>query len=305
MLRQRSGEVVAKHVAWRWGAGRLPSWLNLAPSLTLASKSAVSPPWPDLWIAAGRATLALSRRMRRWSRGRTFVVQLQDPRGALDAFDLVIPPTHDEVRGSNVFPILGSPNRVSRERLDAEAARWADRLDALPRPRVAALIGGKSRAHDLSVPRAQALAEQIAQAVATSGGSLMLTFSRRTPPAAAAAMTARLKDLPGLIWDGRGDNPYFAFLGAADAMLVTEDSTNMATDAAAAGKGVLRLALDGGSRKLRRFHADLEARGVARPFQGEILSWSYPPLAETDRAATEVLRRLDAARMVALDRIRP
>jgi mitochondrial fission protein ELM1 len=104
-----------------------------------------------------------------------------------------------------------------------------------------------------------------------------------------------LAGLPGMIWDDRGDNPYAAFLGLADAVLVTEDSTNLATDAAATGKPVHVLPMPGrGSDKFRRFHAELARRGVARPFRGALESWTYPPLAETDRAARELLRRYDA-----------
>jgi mitochondrial fission protein ELM1 len=44
---------------------------------------------------------------------------------------------------------------------------------------------------------------------------------------------------------------------------------------------------------MRRFHQDLEARGAARPFAGAFDRWSYEPLRETERAAAEVLRRLD------------
>src|SRR6185437_7433416 len=95
----------------------------------------------------------------------------------------------------------------------------------------------------------------------------------------------------GWIWDGSGENPYFAFLAAADIILVTEDSVNLATDAATTGKPVHVLAMAGGGRKFERFHADLAARGVARPFDGRLATWSYAPLDETRRAAAEVLRR--------------
>ena len=44
--------------------------------------------------------------------------------------------------------------------------------------------------------------------------------------------------------------------------------------------------------KFSRLHADLRARGAARPFDGSLASWTYEPLAETDRAAREVLARL-------------
>ena len=105
VARLRPAEVTPKRVRWKWGLGRLP-W-RLIPPAALAADAAIAPPWPDIWIAAGRATLPLSTRMRRWSGGRTFVVQLQDPRTSLAPFDLVIPPEHDGLEGACVFPIIG------------------------------------------------------------------------------------------------------------------------------------------------------------------------------------------------------
>jgi mitochondrial fission protein ELM1 len=121
-----------------------------------------------------------------------------------------------------------------------------------------------------------------------------VSFTRRTPAAARRILREAWETLPGIVWDDRGENPYFAFLAAADAILVTEDSTNLATEAAATGKPVHVLAMGGGSEKFRRFHQDLRDRGIARPFDGALNPWSYKPLAETDRAAAELLRRYDA-----------
>jgi mitochondrial fission protein ELM1 len=292
IARRRPAQIVVKRIAWKGRAGRLPWWLLPFPRAALTPESAIAPPWPDVWLAAGRATLPLSMRMRRWSKGKTFVVQTQDPRTPLAAYDLVIPPRHDRLTGANVFPIVGSPNRLTPERLRADLARFESQIAHLPHPRAAVAIGGKSKAFDLSPERAAAMAREIEQAVTRDGGSLLLTFSRRTPEPARAILSSRLKHLPGVIWDGEGDNPYFAFLAAADCILVTEDSTNMATDAAATGKPVFILDMDGESLKFRLFHEELERLGVARPFAGAFHGWAYDPLAETDRAADEILRRL-------------
>ncbi len=294
VARLRPSAITVKTIAWRAGVGRLPTALNFAPRLTLNPASAIAPPWPQLWIAAGRATLALSSRMRRWSSGRTFVVQTQDPRMDAEAFDLVIPPTHDGLTGANVFPILGAPHRVTAARLAADVARFWPAIEPLPHPRIAMLVGGASKAHDLSSSRAWTLAGDLERCVQETAGSLMLTFSRRTPARARALITERLAPLPGIIWDETGDNPFFAFLGAADAILVTEDSVGMAVQAAATGKPVMIVPMDGGSERFRRFHDDLAACGAARPFAGRLETWSYPPLTETDRAAAEVVRRLEA-----------
>ena len=285
--------ITVKRIGWpRWMA-RIPSQLNVAPLRLLTAQSdALAPPWPDLWIGNGRASIPLSIGVRRWSAAKTFVVQLQDPLRPPRLFDIVIPPNHDGLKGDNVVGLVGTPHRVTPMRLASEVARFADRLHGLPRPRVAVLVGGKSRAFDLSTPRAAHLADQIAAAVATSGGSLLLTFSRRTPEAAKVVMGERLNALPGLIWDGEGPNPYFAFLGTADMILVTEDSANMPTEAAATGRPVYLLEMDGAQARKRRFHAELAGLGIIRRFDGALEDWSYTPLRETERAAAEVLRRM-------------
>ena len=292
VARLRPAHITTKRIGWQAGLGRLP-WQLIPPAARTGDP--IEAPYPDIWIAAGRATLPLSTRMLKWAKGKTFVVQTQAPRAPLDAFDLVVPPEHDELEGGNVFPIIGAPNRLNPERLTLELARFEDRIAPLPHPRVAVIVGGKSRAHDLPRERALAMAAEIASAVEAAGGSLLLSFTRRTPKPAREAMTQALGRLPGIIWDGTGDNPYFAFLAAADVILVTEDSTNLATDAATTGKPLFVLAMAGESAKLALFHADLERRGIARKFSGDLHAPSYPPLAETDRAARELLRRYDGS----------
>lgn len=292
VARVRPAHIAVKRIGWKAGLGRLP-WRLIPPAARTGDP--IVAPYPHIWIAAGRATLPLSTRMLRWSAGKTFVVQIQNPRAPLDRFDLVIPAAHDGLSGPNVFPITGAPNRVSPERLAVELARFHELLAPLPRPRVTVIVGGKSKAHGLPRARAIAMAREIAETVEASGGSLLLSFTRRTPEPARLAMTKVLRHLPGMIWDGAGQNPYFAFLAGADAILVTEDSTNLATDAAATGTPLFTLAMPGRSGKLRQFHADLRNRSIARPFAGDLTARPYPPFAETDRAAAELLRRYDGS----------
>jgi mitochondrial fission protein ELM1 len=292
IARETPAVIQVKRVGWKGRIGRLPWWLNWLPRRWLTTESDIAPPWPDLWIAAGRATLPLSIRAKRWSGGKTTVVQIQDPRVPPQMFDLVIPPRHDRLSGDNILPITGSPHRVTPARLESEYDRFRERIEALPRPRVAVLIGGKSKAFDLPVERAAQMAHQIQLPLEQEGGSLMMTFSRRTPEPARALLTARLRDLPGIIWDGEGPNPYFAFLAAADYILVTEDSTNMATEAASTGKPVFIVKMEGHSLKFRLFHEELERLGAARPYGGAFHGWTYEAVNETRRAAREVLTRM-------------
>ena len=284
-----------RRVRWRPTFDWLPVALKAPWMLASASPlPADGEVWPDLWIATGRATLPLSLAARRSSGGKTFVVQTQDPRLDPALFDRVVAPAHDGLTGANVVSITGSPHRITPQVLAEAAPAFAERLDALPSPRVAVLIGGRSKAFDLTVDHAASLADRIAQAVRTSGGSVMLTFSRRTPEAARAVMTERLQGLPGWLWDGEGANPLFAFLQAADHILVTEDSANMAAEAASTGRPVHILSMVSlrPPGKFARLHADLMEKGATRPFDEALEGWSYAPLTETDRAARDVLKAM-------------
>jgi mitochondrial fission protein ELM1 len=293
IARLTPADIEVVRVAWRPLFDPLPARWKWAGMLVAGRESLE--PGCDIWIGCGRASLPLALAARRL-RPAPFVVQVQDPRLPPRLFDLVIAPAHDRLAGDKVFEIIGAPHRITRERLDAEVPAFADRIASLPHPRVAVMIGGRSRAFDLTEAHAADLGAQIAAAVAAAGGSLLLTFSRRTPPAAEAALRAAVSGAPGWIWDGQGPNPLFAFLAAADHVVVTEDSANMATEAAATGKPVhlLPMVPRRPSAKFARLRESLEGMGAARPFDPRLPSWTYAPLEETPRAAAAVLEAFRA-----------
>lgn len=269
-------------------------WAWLPPPLWFAPLAAVggadgplAPPWPDLVIGCGRNTAAPALAIRRASAGRTLAVQVQDPRVGRTRFDLLVVPEHDRLRGERVLLTRGALNRVTPGRLAAELRR-CPMLQRLPRPIVAVLIGGSNRSYRLGLEELGAIADAVAGIVRRRGGSALVTPSRRTGPAGLALLRQRLAALPGEVWDGTGDNPYYAYLAAADALLVTADSVSMVSEAAATGKPVHVLALPGGDAKFARFHEAMRRSGATRPFAGDIESWSYAPLDDNVRAGAAV-----------------
>jgi len=271
---------------YRW----LPPGFVPAPQQAMTIDSdPIQPSWPDIFIGCGRASIPFALGVREWSRGKTFVVQLQDPRVNPREFDVVIPPIHDDLEGQNVLPIVGACHRVTPEKLDEAVLSYPAPLEDMPSPRFAVLIGGKSKRQDISAKRARAIADSLAALQRETGGTLLVTLSRRTSDAARMQFRTYLAPHCAIFYEGEGVNPYFALLGAADHVFVTADSVNMATEAAATAKPIHILAVDGGAGKLERFHQSLARRGCARPFNGRLETWSYPPLLETDRAAAAVL----------------
>ena len=277
---------------WRWLAPR--TWGSAFGHLEAGSER-LEPPWPRLLIGCGRQSIPFSLAVKRASGGKTFTVQCQNPRIGAEHFDLVIPPEHDEISGPHIFPIIGSPNRVTPAKLTQAKNDFGAMFGAMRSPRVAVLVGGYSKNYGrMGTQEAHELAQALKQIAAR--GSLMITTSRRTSVETNEILRAELAGTDTYFWDGKEPNPYFAMLAWADAIIVTADSVNMACEAGATGKPVHIFVLPGARAKARRFHAALAARSVARVFTGVIEQWSYTPLDETGRAAAKIKSLLDLSR---------
>jgi uncharacterized protein len=291
---------IEKRLAIRFPWAGLPPALWLLPLHASGRMGArLAPPWPDLLIACGRNAAMPALAIRRANDGRTIAAQIQNPGIGLKEFDLLIVPEHDSLRGPQVFVTRGAVHRVTPARLSAARRRFPA-LAAMPRPILSVLIGGTNKAYRLTLRRIDEIAETLAAILRAEGGSALVTPSRRTGAAGVTLLRDRLKSFSAAIWDGSGENPYFAFLALADAFLVTADSVSMISEAAATGKPVHILGLDGGNAKFARFHAAMRAAGITRPFDGRIESWSYPIPNDTARAGAAlralVLRRIEQQR---------
>jgi mitochondrial fission protein ELM1 len=246
-------------------------------------------------VTSGRSAIPIALAIQRLSAKETKLVNVQDPGFFRGSFDLIVVPEHDALDGPNIMSTAGALGRVTPQRLADAAAAFGHRLAHLPTPRVAVLIGGANAVFEMPDDVVRRIARDLAT-VAANGAGLMVTFSRRTGPEAEAAFREALKGANVTIWDGTGDNPYFAYLALADHILVTEDSASMVSEAATTGKPISILRLEGGSPKFGRFHRAMAARGITRDFTGRLDHWTYPRIDETERVAEAVRRILRADR---------
>jgi hypothetical protein len=271
---------------WHLLSRLLPAW----PAAGLAEGAeALRPPWPDLLIGAGRRAAPVVAALGRRQGVRT--VQLLDPQMPLGAFDLVVAPEHDRLAGRNMVATLGSVGRLTRARIAEAAAPWRPALAPLPRPRAAVLLGGPSGSARWTAAERARLVRALAGLV-EEGWSLVVTPSRRTEPALLDALERAAPPERLWIWSGAGENPYPGILGLADTVIVTADSVNMTSEAAASGLPVHVFAVEGLAPKLRTFHGAMVARGHTRPFEGAVERWAPVPLSEADRVAAIVEARL-------------
>ena len=277
---------------WKWLPPRLWPTPLRAPG---PEGDPLVPPWPDLLITCGKRASAPSVKIRQMSGGRTFTVHIQTPPMDPSKFDLLVVPAHDGLTGDNVFVTTAAVHRVTPEKLSAAADSFAGRWQDLRRPWIAVLIGGANNRHRLTPEITTRLADDLKALAARTGGSLLITPSRRTGAENETVLREALADTPGEIWNGDGENPYFALLALADTVLVTCDSVSMTSEAASTGKPVYVIDLEGESRRIDDFHRRLQDAGITRRFTGEIGDYSYTPLDDTADAAARI-KELMAAR---------
>ncbi|MEO0983430.1 MAG: mitochondrial fission ELM1 family protein [Pseudomonadota bacterium] len=275
---------------WTWLPPNL--WPSPLRSLPKSERAVFKPPWPTIWISAGRRSAPFAAKVRTWSGGETLVVHILDPRIPPDAFDLVVAPNHDALEGSNVVSTLGAPAYFAPDDIEDAGLAFADLADE-PGRKAVVVLGGDSNTHKFSTAAAQTLSERL-RALSGQGWRLRITGSRRTPVPVRAQFRQLADDIGAQYWDGPADgpNPYLAWLLFSEAAIVTEDSANMLSDAAYFGLPIHMAKLDGGSPKFDRLHQGFIDRGCARWFDGALEAWSYEPLREADKVADAIVELL-------------
>jgi mitochondrial fission protein ELM1 len=272
---------------WRWAAPRRWPGATRAFGPDFADLLALP---PRIAIGCGRQA-ALATRLLRERGART--VQILDPRIDPAHWDLVIAPEHDGLRGANVITILGSLHPVDADWL-ARARDEFTAFAALPRPRIAVLLGGPSAHARFDRMGFEVMAAKLEAVLAREGGSVLLTTSRRTPKELIDTLAHRYDDTPGVVWRGEDDgrNPYPGLLAWADRIVCSPDSVNMISEACATDTPVFVFDPTRVRGRPRLFIDALLARGRIRAMDATLTPFDARPLRETARVAARVRERL-------------
>lgn len=262
--------------------------------ITEESKRAIAAPYPALVISAGRRTAPVALYIRKQSPD-TRLVHCMWPDLSPQMFDLILAPEHDMHKrdAKNMLYTLGAPHCITPERLKEEAKRWSNQISRLPRPYITMVVGGSSRGRKYTLDDFKTLAAYASSEAERLGGSLLITSSPRTGEEGCSAMK-KLLTVPHIFhqWKPGGENPYVAFLGLADAIIVTGDSISMCSEACSTGKPVyVFVPPHMGSGKLAAFRNTLYERSHAKSHTSLVEpGWKPAPLPDAATEAAGMIR---------------
>lgn len=198
---------------------------------------------PDMIVSSGGKSIPLAVSLARKYRAK-FIFCGPPDANPLRFFDIILSPT----------PVPGHPHAILTEMLltqvTPELVQQAgedlkNRLQAEGRTRVGAvLIGGRSRSSHFETEDWRALAEGLNKLSVQSGWEWLVTTSRRTGEKAETILRETLKSstLVDSAWWGKDPRKVVrSYLGACDAVFVTQDSLTMISEAICSGKPTITI----------------------------------------------------------------
>ena len=256
--------------------------------------SPIAPPFPDIVITSGRRAIAYARMVKRASRSQSKIVFMKNPRIKVGDDDIVWAPAHDRLKGANVISTLTSPHEMSA-RIEKARTQPDTPVAALPAPRLGVILGGPTGGQNGGVRFDDAVISDLSGGIVAAArdfAGVAVTASRRTPLELIHGIEAALADKPSFIWRGEGENPYADILALSDCLIVTADSHNMMSEAAASGIGIYAYRPPGLAPKLGWFTDELEKAGVAKPLDGRVSPFRVEPIDATPVIVGEIKARL-------------
>ena len=240
-----SYEVVEKKIAYTKLA-KLPNVFKGASLLGMNKKesSPLEAPYPDLVLSISRRTTPIARWIKKKSKGKTKIIQLIFPgKCGLKDLDLVIVPEHDREKSSaaNIFYITGCPHRVSEKAIAEAKTKWEPAFAELPRPFTTVIIGGSIKGKPFKLENARKFGQELRKLHNKTGGSILITDSRRTGSEGEKVIMRELEGIPAYtyLWGEEKENPIMGFWACADRVVVSGDSVSMCCESCGSGKPVL------------------------------------------------------------------
>ena len=163
---------------------RIRAFLGDAPAAQLQREVlGLHAPWPSLVLCCGRRSDRVAFWIKRQSHGATRIVSIGRARKSLDAYDLLVaPPQFALPERANVVS-LPLPLTRPRRALAAHANDNTHQVIPVPKPWFTILLGGEVKQFASSERRLAKMAKRAQLAAKLHGGSVIVSTSRRTPPA--------------------------------------------------------------------------------------------------------------------------
>ncbi len=225
-------------------------WKIFQWSLTEESFAQIIKDKSDFVVSCGSSVAGAADFLARDHQAKSIVILKPGPLG-YGRFNLVILPQHESPgkarRSERILLTQAAPNLISPQYQDEQAALLLTQYSHLKnnlRVKIGLLLGGNSKDVFVSEDQIKVLIHQMTEVAHGIKADILVTTSRRTPPAIEQLLYKRLKKHPNcplLIIENHESvsAAVGGIMGISDILVVSGDSISMISEAASSGKNTI------------------------------------------------------------------
>jgi len=243
---------------------------------------------PNILITCGRQSVYFSLYLKRKLGSKIFNIHIQNPRVNLSEFDLVIAPTHDNLKNPNVISTDLAINHINSEIIESNIELFKNDFSNIDLPICCILVGGKSRNYIFDRKALEDLTAKLKNLQLNNKIKLIILSSRRTDQFIIDHLDNEFGD-SHISWN-EDNNPYIALLGLSKFIICTSDSVSMISEAIYSKKSVFiyRLKSSKKNNRIENFINSVLDKGFIKLIPNLIEEFSHNYKNETEEVARRI-----------------
>ena len=243
---------------------------------------------PNILITCGRQSVYFSLYLKRKLGGKIFNVHIQNPRVNLNEFDLVIAPSHDNLKNSNVISTDLAINHINSKIIETNVQLFKQNFSNIELPICCTLVGGKSRNYIFDIKALEDLTAKLKNLESNNKIKLIILSSRRTDQFIIDHLDREFGD-SHIHWN-KDNNPYIALLGLSKFIICTSDSVSMISEAIYSEKSVFiyRLKSSKKNNRIENFINSVLEKGFIKLIPNLIEEFTHNYQNETEEVARRI-----------------
>lgn len=305
---------IVKNIVYNFFA-ELPNFIKRDTLIGVNKKesSILNEELPDVVVCTGRRLACVALYIKRLSKGRTFIINIKDPKLPYNKFDALIFPNYDFTsknvlkKYNNIIEVYGSLNEISKEKIKSETEKFKPFFKNFKKPFVSFIAGGDTKNYKYDPKNFGIMVSNLSNIINKEQLSLFITTSKRTSYECINQIRRKTNcDHYLYDWTWEHDsrnimkselgNPYYAILGLSDFFIVTGDSISILSEVCSTGKPVyVYMPKRYLSEKHYNFCNKLLNDGYIKKFNKNTLNfekYKYKPLSELDRITKILLKKI-------------
>ena len=269
-------------------------WEFLPPILTPISLNVLDSQFifdSKVVISCGRKSVIPSLALKKKYKEKIFTIHIQNPKVALNKFDMVVCPEHDGLDGSNVVKTVGAIHYLSRKEIEKE--KDYIKIDRENKKVITFIIGGPNKYYAYSDKEIDYIFNKMKTIFTRDKYKLIIVPSYRTPEEIKKkAYNAFGHD--HIVIKDIDKKAYLSALHLSDIIVVTCDSTSMISEAAITGKPIYitQMTAKKNNFRFKNFFSKFKELNIIRDLTDKIDIWSYDKLDEVNRISPLIIEKI-------------